>query len=96
MSRTDDALIDRRNAEGPLSMSEADLLEAELLALEQQHDTMLAAAKRVRYHLTECGHGDAKTLKALDDLLKYIGIHDQVVPRPITQPSGEMAVHHEE
>lgn len=91
MSRMSDLDLQRQNLErftGSYSMS-----EAELLALEQQHDSMIAAAKRVRYHLTECDHGDAETLAALDELLKHIGIHGDVVPQPLSQPAGEMACH---
>ena len=70
------------------------MAEADLLALERRHDSLIAAGKRVRYHLTECDKGDARTLLALDELLKYIGIHDQVVPQQeVTQPTGHMAVH---
>lgn len=91
MSRMSDLDIQRQNVErvtGPLSMSEADLL-----ALEQRHDDMVAAGKRVREHLTQCDRGDMKTLQALDELLKYIGIHEYVVPQEVTQPRGEMAAH---
>lgn len=66
--------------------------EAELLALEERHDKLLAGAKRIRYHLTECEQGDAKTLADFDELLAYIGITDQVVPQDSKQPDGEMAV----
>jgi hypothetical protein len=83
MNRSGEAMMDRLHdmardtttlaASGPLPMSEADLL-----ALEQQHDDMMAAAKRVRQHLTQCEKGDAAVLEAMDLLLKYIGIHDLV------------------
>lgn len=71
---------------GPFTMS-----EAELLALEERHDKMLADAKRVRYHLTECEKGDAKTLEAFDSILCYIGIFGDVVFTEPTQPTAEMA-----
>lgn len=68
--------------ESPLSMS-----EAELAALEEQGRELVEAGKTVRHHLTNCHHGDQRTLNALDALLKYIGIHDKVVPSYVpTQP----------
>lgn len=67
---------------GPLSMS-----EAELLALEARHDAVVDGAKRIRYHLGACEHGDEKTWAAFHDLLKFAGIHDDVVQEPpLTQP----------
>lgn len=74
---------------GPLSMSESDLE-----ALEERHQLIVGGAKLARSHLTNCSRGDQRTLDAFDDLLKYIGIYEQVVnPEPITQPTAEMAVH---
>lgn len=58
----------------PLSIT-----EAELLALEQEHDRMLDGAKRIRYHLLNCENGDLPTFQAFEELLKYIGFHDEVV-----------------
>lgn len=70
------------------------LSESELLALEQQHDMMIDAGKRVRNHLKNCEHSDMQTLDAVDTLLRYIGIYDQVVkPEVATQPQAEMACH---
>lgn len=76
---------------GPLCTS-----EAELLALEQRQQEVVAGAKRIRYHLGACEHGDAQTWAAFHELLKYAGIHDEVVGEPadaadITQPQQEMA-----
>lgn len=89
MSRTTDHFIDHMNREGPLSMSEADLA-----ALEEWHRGMVSGCNRIREHLCNCHHSDQKTLDAFDDLLKYMGLHDDVVgPEPITQPQAEMAVH---
>lgn len=86
MSRMKDKDIERLNLEGPFSMSEADQL-----ALEQRHDDMVKAGKRVREHLCNCEHGDADTLKGFDDLLRYIGIYHEVsgdgtLAELITQP----------
>lgn len=65
----------------PPAMSEADLL-----ALEEQHDRMVAGAKRIRYHLLNCENGDSKTFEAFEELLKYIGIHADVVqPEPVVE-----------
>jgi len=76
---------------GPLATS-----EAELLALEEQHDHMIAAGRLVRHHLRLCDKGDAKTLAALDDLLKYIGIFPEVTGERHAGgaglPKAEMAV----
>lgn len=72
---------------GPLSTT-----EAELLALEERHDRMLAGAKRIRYHLLNCEHGDSKTFEAFEELLKYIGIYDQVVSsEPIPEQPKDFA-----
>lgn len=95
MSRTKDHLIDHMNserailAEGPLSMS-----EAELAALETQGAELVSAGKLVREHLSNCPYSDQKTLDAFDLLLKYAGIHDLVTKvEPVERPQGEMACH---
>ena len=77
---------------GPLSMSEADLA-----ALETQGRELVEAGKRIHQHLSHCEYSDIKTLYGFFDILKYVGIYDEVVnPKPITQPQAEMACHHEE
>ena len=77
---------------GPLSMSEADLL-----ALEARHDSFIKAGKHIRQHLTHCEYGDREALEGFDSILAYVGILDEVKREDeITQPRGEMAVHHEE
>lgn len=76
---------------GPLSES-----EAQVLALEQREQSVVEGAKLVRYHLSQCEHGDAKTWAAFEALLCYAGIRDKVVPQPVSQPAGEMACHNEE
>ena len=90
MSYMSDLDIQRQNVEGitgPLSTTEADLL-----ALEQRAHAVIEGARRIRYHLGACEHGDAQTWAAFHELLKYAGIHDEVVPvEPITQPQAEMA-----
>lgn len=75
--------------------------EAEMLALEQRQEAVVAGAKRIHYHLGACEHGDAQTWAAFHELLKYAGIHDEVVGEPtdatdITQPTAEMAATTEE
>lgn len=80
--------------EGPLAMS-----EAELLALEQEHDNIVGGAKLVWDHLTNCEHSDAKTIAAFERILKYVGIDDEVCVVKLAnfkQPAGEMAVHNED
>lgn len=76
---------------GPLSVT-----EAELLALEQRQEAVVAGAKRIRYHLGACQYGDAQTWADFHELLKYAGIHQEVVEEPTdsadtTQPQAEMA-----
>ena len=70
------------------------LSESELMALEQQTDSMVAAGRRLHAHVSNCEHSDMQTLDALMTLIRYIGIEHEVVPKkPITQPQAEMAVH---
>lgn len=99
MSRTTDHVIDHMNlmqdnialaASGPLSMSEADLA-----ALETRGRELVAAGKLVYQHMRHCdAYGSMEQLQAIETLLKYIGIYDEVVnPKHITQPQAEMAVH---
>lgn len=67
---------------GPLSMSEADLA-----ALETRGRELVEAGKLVYQHMRHCdAYGSMDQLEACETLLKYIGIWDQVVPQPITQP----------
>lgn len=76
----------------PLSVT-----EVELLAMEQRQEAVVAGAKRIRYHLGACEHGDAQTWADFHELLKFAGLHDEVVaPEPITQPQAEMACHNED
>lgn len=68
------------------------ITEAELLALEQRQAEVVAGAKRIRYHLGACQYGDAQTWADFHELLKFAGLHDEVVPtEPVTQPQAEMA-----
>ncbi len=53
--------------------------EAELIALEERHDKVVAGAKRIRYHIMNCQFGDTQTFEAFEELLKYIGIPTDVV-----------------
>lgn len=77
---------------GPISMSEADLL-----ALEARQDAFIKAGKHIRQHLTHCEYGDKEALEGFDSILAYVGILDEVKREDeITQPTAEMAVHNDE
>lgn len=77
---------------GPLSMS-----EAELLALEARHDQFIRDGRHIREHLRHCEFSDQQSVDGFDAMLAYIGILDEVKASPdITQPQAEMACHGDE